>query len=742
MKPMWGWLGLLLVVAGTGCTSVVTQVGSQTGTTSSSGTGGTSGLAAGSACTSNAQCSSQICGLDGTGNCCREACSTSDVLCGATACDAATGACTYPGASLACASCNENLLTAGACDGLGICVASGAAVACPDHLKCNAPGSDCLSACALSSDCVSGLYCADGGTCVPKVIAGACAENDACQSGVCGIAGTGHCCNSPCSDVAPPCGATDCNAATGACSFPGSSVACGPSASCTGTTRTYPGSCNGLGACLSSTADCTPYACGPIACRTSCEDGSSCAPGDFCDANELICCSGLESGGKIRVDSAMGSDFTACCGLGNNRPCQTLTHAMELIDSAQARDVTIAASVSGGGGDWSTTLETLPIVLGWGVELSAPGVTFSTSWKSLAHEVFDVAQYSANDLVGYASVVGTAGSPPVINLPDSINGISRDFGIQVEAGQTLYIANVRVLNEVAGLNVLSGAALVLGRDRSAGVTGTVLLGDPTVGGGSGIDCQGCVVNDTWLDGGSSLAILHQGIDIQAGDSSVITLTSMPILGTAPTEVGFNGCYKVDGAAVSLKGSATMTFKNGTVQCIGGDGFDLVASPSGGVPTLRIDNTIIQNTELAIFASAGTATVTNSTIRFNYNGVEQGVQGTIHTGTIDLGGVDGGPNTVICSSEIESISYRPYQTNNLAPGVCVLNASTATLNAGTVAWDTPGPDLFSCDTTLTSCTCEISSCMADAGSDGMDAVHESTGSIVTTGNTLSATSCAP
>jgi len=75
-------------------------------------------------------------------------------------------------------------------------------------------------------------------------------------------------------------------------------------------------------------------------------------------------------------------------------------------------------------------------------------------------------------------------------------------------------------------------------------------------------------------------------------------------------------------------------------------------------------------------------------------------------------------------------------------VAVLNTTTATLNADNVDWDTTGPDLFSCDVTLTNCSCESSSCTTTPGTDGMDAVYESTGIVTTTGNGSSGISCVP
>jgi hypothetical protein len=190
-----------------------------------------------------------------------------------------------------------------------------------------------------------------------------------------------------------------------------------------------------------------------------------------------------------------------------------------------------------------------------------------------------------------------------------------------------------------------------------------------------------------------------------------------------------------GQAIWLDGKVTMTFNNGTVQCISGTAFELVTSPNGnGNPSLTLQNTTVQNTERAVYASAGTATISGSTIQFNYNGVEQTSDGT-NTGTINLSGTDGGANTVVCSSGIESITAVDGGTT-ATPGVNVLNDTTATLDAADVAWDTSGPDLFSCKATLLTCTCENSSCSNAGGVDDMDAVYDSTGTITTTGATVS------
>ena len=151
----------------------------------------------------------------------------------------------------------------------------------------------------------------------------------------------------------------------------------------------------------------------------------------------------------------------------------------------------------------------------------------------------------------------------------------------------------------------------------------------------------------------------------------------------------------------------------------------------------MDSTTIENTEYGIYATAGSATITNSTIQYNYNGVQQGTDGT-NIATIDLsGGSVGGTNTVVCSSDAESVS-----ASNV--GVSVFDSTSSNLNASNVLWDTSAPDEFSCtDNTFGNCTCESSAgCTLGAGSDEMDAVYDSSGTVTTTGNGTSTLVCTP
>ena len=733
---------VLLSLLGTACLQSAT-----TGFTNGGGTTtGTAPLPPGAPCASNGVCGSGICGPDGTGNCCVLTCS-SEPVCGATACNDA-GACLYPSAETACGmTCTNATLASASCNGSGSCQPAGTGTACPDNLACNGDGG-CYASCSTLRDCVAGFNCEDG-NCVPQVQAGEnCADNFDCLSGICGADGVGHCCATACASTTAPCGATDCDG-TGACVYPAAGGPCGSVLlSCAAGVQTNPTLCDGLGACTSSppTTDCAPLICGANACLKGCTTVADCVAGDFCDPVSSSCCSGLVDGGEISVDVQAGSDTTSCCGYGGASPCQTLTHVMQLITLAQAPNVTINATIGDAGGDWQLNAEPALIVLGWGVELKAPGVFFTG---------FDISTTGApNDGLNNVSIVGTATSP--IGIGTALGGgqwAPSPSAISIESGNTLYIANAIVDgNDYTGTNaigVAGGATLVLGQDRSAAITGTVYVGgyvfDGIRPGWDGIVCGtanglGCTVRDAPLVGSSSVIIQEQSNrDIDAEDYSSIVLTSAPVIGQAPTSLGFGTCPdKQDGsvAGVLLNGLASVTLDNATVQCITGYGFELLAS-SNGSPRLTLSHATIQNTNAGVYASAGTAAVSSSSIWYNFVGVDQDTDGT-NVGTIDLSGGDGGRNTVICSSDNEMDYHGSYL--NLVAGISVLNDSSATLNASNLFWDTSGPDLFMCDSQAETCACEIAACTEADGADGMDAVYTSSGTITTTGNQLSNAKC--
>jgi hypothetical protein len=719
-------------------------------------------------CAANDVCLSGFCGATGTGNCCAAQCmATADMACDATNCDATSGACIYPAGS-ACgapATCVGSTLTAAACDATGACNSS--TTTCAKNLGCNDAGTACNTSCTVLSDCATGFYCFNS-ACRAQEMTGACGTNDACVSGVCGAgSGSGHCCTAACPNNTPPCGSKDCDFFSGACTFPGNAVSCGPASSCTGNTQTDATLCDGKGGCPApGTTDCTPYVCGATtgACLTSCTDSTSCVSGDFCDTSfaPSKCCT-LSAGGTINVDSSTGTDAT-CCGTGSNNPCFTITQAMKMINAAQVQNVTINATVNGGGGSWDPNFfcsEASPIQLGWGAELYAPGVYFSDACSFLNNSVFEIGGYN-DSAYPTASMVGASGNQIGVGMDQYGNQTYDNATIVVDNGRTLYLANASVNNNYAvneffggsgdAITVAAGAILWLGQDQSASNTGTVNIGNNLgyADGWTGIDCQsdysssGCTVNDAQLSGTSSVVIEGQdNVDIDAEDFASISLTSVPVIGTATNGTGFNQCNSKpdstqnfgNGEAIWLNGAVTMTFKNGTVQCITGAGFRLNTSGNGnGSPSLTLDSTTIQNTDRAIYASAGKATVTNTTINYNFNGVQQDTDGT-NNGTIDL---TGGGNTVVCSSNQESSQGSSNE------GIDVYNTSTANLGADNVAWDTTAPDYFSCDSAsgTATCSCNITTCSNTAPFDDMDAVEDSTnlGGITTTNNTQSSAAC--
>ncbi len=718
------------------------------GTTGGTSTGGTGGLSAGAPCSGNVQCLSNACGVFGTGYCCAAECTAAiDSACNPTACTANSGACSYPaGAACGVQSCSGTMLAGGACDATGAC--SPTSAACPGNLLCNSAGTACLSGCATTLDCAAGFFC-NAGTCAQKVATGACTEDDDCTTGICGVAGRGFCCTDACSTTNSICGASGCDP-TGACVYPDATVSCGSTQVCVASTLLGAFLCDGKGACPTPVStDCSPYACSdttdPPACLVSCQDTTSCEAGGFCDTPNATCCT-LADNGTVNVDSVSGNDDAGCCGVGTNAPCQTLTRAMALIDAARATSVTIAATVDGGGGDWLPAGEVYPIVLGWGVELSAPSVYFFDG-AGTNLEIFDVNFYSPGDSTGYASVIGTASSPIGIGMNSSTTIQTNDkSAIAIEANNTLYIANAVVnasytsATSYFAINVQAGSRLWLGEDRSGAHTGTVQIGN-TLGtlstkGAQGIYCSGsatspATIQDAILTDQSSVVIQGQFVDIETVDYCDITLTSNPIFGAPPTGRGVGTCGPPinDDYGVHIAGPGTVALSNATIQCINNEAVLLVGDqPDSSPPSISMDNCLVQNAAQGLLVSAGSASITDSTFQYNFIGVEQTEDVLGNSGSIDL---SFGGNSVICSSNA--------QGGATTPGIDVYNTTTAALNAGNVAWDTPGPDYFTCDAAFASCTCNLASCVTTPGSDGMDAVEDATnlGGVITTGNTLSA-----
>jgi hypothetical protein len=220
------------------------------------------------------------------------------------------------------------------CDGSGTC-AAGTTVSCGAY-KCN--GDVCFNACGSDEHCVAPATCI-GGACGTRGSGSPCTQTSdcgtlVCVAGVCqgksrGTACTGdgecasmHCASGVCCDGAcSACngcnvpgfvgfchalavGLPDARCATdpaaschqdgacdgaGACRLYPAGAVCA-SASCAGTVRTNPKTCDGRGTCQDNgTAGCPPFTCNPATnnCFTTCTNAAQCAPGKTCGGGQV-----------------------------------------------------------------------------------------------------------------------------------------------------------------------------------------------------------------------------------------------------------------------------------------------------------------------------------------------------------------------------------------------------------------------------------------------------------------------
>jgi hypothetical protein len=292
-----------------------------------------------------------------------------------------------------------------------------------------------------------------------------------------------------------------------------------------------------------------------------------------------------------------------------------------------------------------------------------------------------------------------------------------EYGTLELQGVTVNGSLLNTTNEQAILVTSSGTL------EAAGVIVGNTLGSSATDGYRGIVCKSCVLTDREAGGTSALTIIGQEfVDLDLEEASV-TLRNGLVVGYYPQSnphPGFGACEtKLDAvssrgatAAVLINGNSSVNIQYFIAGCIDTAAMRLQASDAGS-PTVTLSRADIENTDVGLIASAGTATVYYSLIRYNHIGVEQATDGT-NNGTTDL---SGGSNTVICSSSSES----SQDGGVVLPGIDVFNTSSAILNASNVMWDTAGPDYFTCDPAFTSCACNLTSCSTTPGSDDMDAV---------------------
>ncbi|HEY5448391.1 MAG TPA: hypothetical protein VIQ54_06555 [Polyangia bacterium] len=323
------------------------------------------------------ECASGICAQ---GICCATACTASCVSC---ALAGTEGTCTMvpAGGSDPKAQCMDqgaaSCGTTGFCDGKGGCqrYAAGiqcAAPTCPVGMNtatlvrtcdgsggcrpammlscgsytCN--GATCNSACGSDADCSPGNVC-NAGSCGKKRLGQICASGPECDSnncvdGVCctsAACGTCQSCNVPglaglCNPVGdgemephngctanPPCGFNGTCNGSGACRYAPNTNSCGTT-SCTGSSFTPVGHCDGAGACVQPPITCGAYACGGGVCRTTCAGNSDCASGFNCQSGS--CTNLLPQGAACTMGPQCTSTLCVdgvCCATACTDQCHS-----------------------------------------------------------------------------------------------------------------------------------------------------------------------------------------------------------------------------------------------------------------------------------------------------------------------------------------------------------------------------------------------------------------------------------
>jgi hypothetical protein len=275
-------------------------------------------VANGAACGGPGDCTSGFCS---DGLCCDRACTGSCEACSATKKGSGSdGVCgviadgSDPDKECAKQICVSGTQTnAFVCNGAGACRSNGTVMCSP--FTCDGTGGACLSACTGDTTCVSTHWC-NGGACAAKGANGAaCTANRECTSGQCWDS---VCCDKACGGPCEACsnakkgsgvdgvcasvaaGTDPKNVCTQDPAYPTSCKAdgfCDGAGACRtyaikgtacGATKCEDGKVSGLtcdtgGNCLSgTTVECTPYACGTAACKTSCAADGDCSATAYC----------------------------------------------------------------------------------------------------------------------------------------------------------------------------------------------------------------------------------------------------------------------------------------------------------------------------------------------------------------------------------------------------------------------------------------------------------------------------
>jgi hypothetical protein len=248
----------------------------------------------GQGCAQDGDCANKHCVGGGSKVCCQTTCATQmPATCGTTGQCLANGmSCAYYGTSQACgqACVGHTLTMVGNCDGMGTCN-PGPMSPCPNNFACQTP-LVCATSCmpGMTNGCAPGFVCNKMGNGCGLPDGTACTMSSDCASSQC----VGNiCCATGCTDM----GATSCGT-NGQCLPDGSACALYPlntmckAPSCSGSTLTGAGACDGMGACVSGGAS----ACANnLRCADMMSCASSCTPGttSSCTSNHTCAMSGM-----------------------------------------------------------------------------------------------------------------------------------------------------------------------------------------------------------------------------------------------------------------------------------------------------------------------------------------------------------------------------------------------------------------------------------------------------------------
>jgi hypothetical protein len=286
-------------------------------------------------------------GTDPTGHCADKGAAS----CGQTGFCDGNGACALYTAGTQCAapSCPSGSVTdtlAQTCDGSGTCKPATTQSCTP--FACNTAGNACVAVCASNSDCAPGKVC-NSGACGLKRLGQACAAGTECDSGncvdgvCCSSASCGNCqaCNlSPNNGSCEPisagsmephggcaasgtCGNNGTCDGNGHCAFVPVGTSCG-TATCSGSTDSPVGACDGSGNCVQPSMSCGAYQCSGNQCRTTCTQNPDCISGDTCQAGS--CTNLLPLGSACTSAAQCLNNFCTdgvCCSSGPCGKCKS-----------------------------------------------------------------------------------------------------------------------------------------------------------------------------------------------------------------------------------------------------------------------------------------------------------------------------------------------------------------------------------------------------------------------------------